>query len=122
VVILPPRCCRQLIPKFFSLSVRGAEKHGATITGVLRKPRVLVLLVRVRFRHRFVTFGLVPLGRHRAGRSQIHWNLLVNGRPLRAGRYEVSLHSDTSGVLSPPTPPGARTLTVLTNGQVRVGG
>ena len=121
VITLPPRCCGQLIPKFYNLSAHGAEKHGATITAVLRKPRALVLLVRVRVRHRLVTVGLVPLGLHRAGRSKIHWNLLVNGRPLPAGRYQVSLHSNTDSVLSPPTPPGARTLTVLANGQVRAG-
>lgn len=121
VVILPPSCCRALTPKLFDLTARGGEKQGATVTVVLRKPRDLVLLVRVLVRHRLVTEGFVPLGLTRAGRSKIHWNLALNRRRLRAGRYEVSLHSDTGSVLSPATPPGASTLIVLADGRVRVG-
>ena len=63
---------------------------------------------------------MVPLGRHSVGTSQIHWNLHVNGRPLRPGTYEVSLHSIAASELSPDTPPGEVTLTVPATGKVRV--
>ncbi len=64
--------------------------------------------------------GLVPLGSQPAGRSRIPWDLSVNGQLLPEGSYEVSLHSLTEDVLSPPTPPGARTLIVLANGGAHV--
>ena len=120
VVILPPRCCGQLTPRSFDLRTHAAENRGATVIAVLRKPRELALLVRERIRHRLVIVGVVPLGRHRAGRSQIHWNLKVNRRPLRAGRYLVSLHSSTDSVLSPPARPGSRSLIVTAHGRLRV--
>ena len=96
-------------PKFFGLAVRGAAKQGATVTVMLRKPRVLALQVRTMRRHRLVTVGVVRLGRHRAGRSKIHWNLRINGRPLLAGRYQISLHALNGNILSVPAPPGPRT-------------
>jgi hypothetical protein len=39
--------------------------------------------------------GRVPLGRFRAGHHRLHWNLRVNGRPLRRGRYLVTLRALT---------------------------
>jgi hypothetical protein len=107
-------------PKFFGLAARDAENKGATVTVMLRKPRVLALQVRTVRRHRLVTIGVVHLGRHRAGRSELHWNLRVNGRLLPQGRYQISLHALNGRVLSVPAPPGPRILIVLTNGHVRV--
>jgi hypothetical protein len=107
-------------PKFFGLAVRDTDKQRATVTVILRKPRVLALRVRTMRRHRLVTVGVVHLGRHRAGRSQIHWNLQINGRLLRPGHYQISLHAVNGNLLSVPAPPGPRTLVVLPNGHLRV--
>jgi hypothetical protein len=107
-------------PQSFALRVHGLEVNGATITTVLRKPRTLVLQVlRVASRNGLVLVGLVHLGSHPGGRSQIHWDLRVHGRLLRKGRYEVTLCAVVDGVLSAPANPGARTLLVLTDGKVR---
>ncbi|MBV9197834.1 MAG: hypothetical protein JO168_27170 [Solirubrobacterales bacterium] len=108
-------------PKFFGLSVRSTEKQGATITVTLRRPRDLALKVTALRGRRLVKLGVVHLGHHRAGRSQIHWNLRINGRSLPPGRYQVSLHALNGNILSVPTAPGPRTLVVLANGHVRVG-
>lgn len=107
-------------PKFFGLVVRSTEQQGATATVILREPRALALLVQAVRGGRLVDVGVVRLGHHHAGRSRVNWNLQVNGRPLSAGRYEVSLHALNGNLLSVPAPPGARTLAVLANGHVRV--
>jgi len=107
-------------PKHFGLSVRGSEGQGATVTATLRKPRVLALDVRAARDHRLATVGVVRLGKHPAGVSNIHWNLEVDGRLLQAGRYEVSLSALNGALLSVPAPPGALTLVVLANGHVKV--
>jgi hypothetical protein len=107
-------------PKFFGLAVRGTEKRGATVTVMLRKPRLLALQIRAVRRHRFVTLGVVRLGWHPAGRSQIHWTLRLNGRPLAPGSYQVSLHAVNGTILSVPAAPGPLTLIVLASGGVRV--
>ena len=114
-------CCSTFTPHHFALSVRGVERHGATITAVLHKPRTLTLLVQAVRNGRQIIDGLVPLGSHPAGTSKIHWNLRVNGRLLGKGTYKVSLHSVTGDVLSPATPPGEITLTVKANRRVHVG-
>jgi hypothetical protein len=107
-------------PKFFGLQTPGSEKQGATITVMLRKPRTLALSVSAERNHRLVDVGLVRLGVHPAGSSSFHWNLEVNGQPLGAGRYEVSLHALNGSLLSVAAPPGDRTLVVLGNGRVQV--
>jgi hypothetical protein len=107
-------------PKFFGLAVRGTDQQGATVTVVLRKPRVLALEVRAVHGRRLVKVGVVHLGRHRAGRSQLHWNLHVKGRLLRAGRYQITVNALNGNILSVPAQPGPRTLVVLANGGVRV--
>jgi len=71
-------------PKHFGLSVRGSEGQGATVTATLRKPRALALIVRAAGDHRLATVGVVHLGEHPAGVSNIHWDLEVApARPLR---------------------------------------
>jgi hypothetical protein len=37
--------------------------------------------------------GTVNLGRHRKGRVTVHWNRKVDGRRLRAGRYELLIEA-----------------------------
>ncbi len=106
-------------PHHFALAARGLEQHGATVTATLKKPKTLVLLVHGVRHHHPVIVGLVALGRHPAGTSEIHWNLRVDGKLLRAGTYQISLHSISIDVLSPATPPGQITLTVNANGHVR---
>ena len=107
-------------PKFFGLAVHGTVKQGATVTVFLRKPRLLALEVQAVRGHQLVKVGVVRLGRHRAGRSKVHWTLRIKGRPLLAGRYQISLHALNGNILSVPAPPGPRTLLVLANGHVRV--
>jgi hypothetical protein len=107
-------------PKFFALHVNRRAAQGAAVTVELRKPRELVLQVyRVADHHRLVPVGLVRLGHHPAGRSQIHWNLRVSGRRLPAGRYQVTLYALVDGVLSQPSAPGPSTLIVLAHVRVR---
>lgn len=105
-------------PHHFALTAAGAERAGATVIAVLRKPRTLVLLVEAVHGHRRVIVGLVRLGRHLAGTARIHWNLRVDRHPLPPGTYQVSLHAISLEVLSPATPPGEITLTVKANRQV----
>jgi hypothetical protein len=112
--------CLRITPKFFALTARGTEKRGARVIAVLHKQRAPVLLVQAGVGRRLVVVGVVPLGTHPAGRSRIHWNLRVNGHLLRSGRYKVSLHGVTDGVLTPAAPPGARTLVVSARGRLRV--
>jgi hypothetical protein len=107
-------------PKFFGLATSGTDKQGTTVTVMLRKPRLLALEVREVRGRRLVKVGVVQLGRHRAGRSQLHWNVRVKGRRLPTGRYQVTLHALNGNILSVPAPPGPRTLIVLANGGVRV--
>jgi hypothetical protein len=107
-------------PHHFSLTAHGTERNGATVTALLHKPRALVLLVRGLRHRRPVIVGLVSLGSHPAGTSRIHWNLRVDGRLLRHGTYQVSVHSIASDLLSPDTPPGEITLTVKATGQVHI--
>jgi hypothetical protein len=108
-------------PHRFVLSGLGTEGHGATVIAVLLTPRTLVLLVEEVRHHRRVIVGLVPLGSYHVGTSRIHWDLRVAHHLLSPGTYEVSLSSISVDVLSPATPPGAFTLTVKADGQVRVG-
>jgi hypothetical protein len=107
-------------PRNFDLGVRGSEKREAIVTATLLKPRALALLVQAVHGHRVATVGLVRLGTYPAGVSQIRWNLRVDGRVLRTGRYEVTLHALNGALLSVPASPGALTLVVLANGHVTV--
>lgn len=107
-------------PKHFGLSVRGSEGQGATVTATLRKPRALALVVRAARDHRLATVGVVRLGHYPAGKSNIHWNLVVNGRALHPDHYEVSLDALNGELLSVPAPPGPITLVVSANGHVQV--
>ncbi|MEA2356822.1 MAG: hypothetical protein QOI62_82 [Solirubrobacteraceae bacterium] len=42
---------------------------------------------------RVAPVGRVPLGTHRRGQLRLRWNLRVRGRPLRAGRYRITLRA-----------------------------
>jgi hypothetical protein len=70
--------------------------HGLSLTPagrvleLLRKPREIELLV-LKHGKRETYLGAVSLGKHPAGRSSSHWNLRVNGRRLRGGRYRAEL-------------------------------
>lgn len=99
-------------PRFFTLRVHGRETTGATITVVLAKPRVLVLLVRRIARRRLSLIGYARLGEHPGGRSHFHWNLRVGRRLLPPGRYQLVLYALDGNVLSLPSKPGARALIV----------
>jgi hypothetical protein len=109
-------------PRFFGLKALDSERRGATVIAVLHKARILVLVVRkVRSRHRLALVGFVRLGHHHAGRSLIQWSLRVGGRLLPPGRYQVTMYAlDNGDVLSPPANPGAITLIVSKDGGVRV--
>jgi hypothetical protein len=60
-----------------------------------------ILVQRIVGRHRILgrreyklrMVGRVPLGFFKKGRHHLHWNLRVNGRPLRPGRYLVTLRA-----------------------------
>ena len=125
VDVLPPSG-----PNFFGLRTRGTLARGATVVATLRKRRLLFLQVRRVVerrargpaRRRLVKVGRARLGRHPRGRSRIRWNLRVRGRPLRPGRYRVTLHSRVGGLLSTPAPPGARAIVVRRNGLIRTAG
>jgi hypothetical protein len=114
-------CCIKFTPHHFALSVSRLEKHGATITAALKKPKTLVLLVQTVKHGRTIIVGIVPLGNHPAGTSQIHWSLRVSGKLLGKGKYDISLRSVVGDILSPPTPPGEIALAVEANGHVSVG-
>jgi hypothetical protein len=50
--------------------------------------------------------GRVPLGHHRTGKLRIRWNLKVNGRRLKKGRYLITLraldsHRNVLGLTTP---------------------
>ena len=108
-------------PRLFALGVHGAETEGMTITTVLRQPRALVLLVRRIAGRRLILIGFARLGEHPGGRSRFHWNLHAGGRLLAPGRYQLVLYALDGNVLSLPSKPGARTLTVDSHGRVRTG-
>jgi len=118
---IPVGCCLTLTPHHFALKVSRLEKHGATITAQLKKPKVLVLLVQTVRHRRSIIVGTVPFGSHPAGISHIHWNLHVNGKLLGKGTYQISLRAVIASILSPPTPPGEITLTVKPNGHINIG-
>jgi hypothetical protein len=107
-------------PKYFGLAARGDAKPGATVTVRLRRRRVIALLVLLDRGRRLVKVGVVHLGTHPAGRSLIHWNLRVNGRPIPPGHYQITLHALNGSIPSVSAPPGARTLVVLPNRHVHV--
>jgi hypothetical protein len=107
-------------PRHFALEVHGNGNQGASVSATLLKRRALALLVQAVRGHRLATVGVVRLGTYPAGASLIHWDLRINGRALRPGRYEVSLHALSGALLSVPASPGALTLVVLANRHVLV--
>ena len=85
-------------------------RHGAaTILANLRHRQTVGILVqKVLSHHRLKKVGRVPLGTHRKGRLHRHWNLRVNGKRLRKGRYRITLraldaHRNVLGLSRPVT-------------------
>ena len=39
------------------------------------------------------TVGRIPLGHFRRGNARVRWNRTVHGRPLRPGRYQVTVRA-----------------------------
>jgi hypothetical protein len=74
--------------------------NGAVIASQLAQDDTVGILVQriVRFAHihgKLVPvlrpIGRVPLGLHHRGRVRIHWNLQVNGKKLKPGKYLIVL-------------------------------
>ena len=112
-------------PRFFGLRPAGSLASGATVTARLRKRRLVVLEVRRVTgrgrRARTVRVGRVRLGRLPKGQSRRIWDLRVRGRLRRPGRYVVTMHALNKRLLSAPSQPGARSLTIAAGGRVRGG-
>ena len=80
--------------------------HLARIIAILRQRHSVGILVQRVRGHRLQRVGKVPLGEHGKGRLRLRWNLSVNGKPLHAGRYRVTLRAldDHKRVLGLSTP------------------
>jgi len=74
-------------PAFFSLTVTGNVRNGATVSTILAQPIHVGLFVETKTNG----IGLVPLGAYTAGTHPIHWDLGVNGKQLATGKYAVFL-------------------------------
>ncbi len=67
--------------------------HHARIKAKLRKAgRVGIIVDRVG-KHGAKRVGRVPLGSHPRSTLNLAWDLRVNGKPLKAGRYHVTLRA-----------------------------
>jgi hypothetical protein len=66
---------------------RSGEK-GILVQRIVGRQRILG-----RREYRLRTVGRVPLGRFTNGHHRVHWDLRVNGRRLRRGRYLVTLRA-----------------------------
>jgi hypothetical protein len=66
---------------------RSGEK-GILVQRIVGRQRILG-----RREYRLRTVGRVPLGRFTNGHHRVHWNLRVNGKRLRRGRYLVTLRA-----------------------------
>jgi len=65
---------------------------SAELSGSLRRPSAIGILVQHRVHGRLMTVGHVPLGHH-AGTFEVVWNLRVDGRRLPAGHYVITLRA-----------------------------
>ncbi len=82
----------------FQLVASSVSFSGLVSFQLLQPSLVGILVQRVVGKHRLLgrvvpkleTVGRVPFGRFRRGRHRLHWNLRVNGRRLRRGRYLVT--------------------------------
>jgi hypothetical protein len=63
---------------------------GILVQRIVRQRRVRGRTVRT-----LRPVGRVPFGRRSKGRLRVRWNLRVNGRRLRPGRYLVTLRAFT---------------------------
>ncbi len=81
--------------EFCNVGILPVSSGGSTTAVVIRTTVVraapLGILVQRIDGNRRVTVGHVPFGLKRTGRLKIRWNLTVNGRQLRAGRYLITL-------------------------------
>jgi hypothetical protein len=105
-------------PGFFSLSVTGSVKDGATVNTTLVQPLHIGLFVETKSDG----IGLVPLGAYTAGKHRTHWNLQVNGNLLAAGKYAVFLEIFDANDRPSGVPPSRfeAVLTISNNGRARV--
>jgi hypothetical protein len=51
------------------------------------------ILVQRRVHGKIHTLGRVPFGPQRTGRVKIHWDLAVEGKPLKQGSYLITLRA-----------------------------
>jgi hypothetical protein len=82
--------------------------HIAHIIARLRQGNRVGILVERVHGHRVTPVGRVPLGKHPRGRMDRRWDLRVNGKPLKPGRYRVTLraldaHKTVLGLSRPVT-------------------
>jgi hypothetical protein len=93
---------RALVARFFqectailgcTLFVRVSPASALLTASIASSGTPVGIIVRRLIGRRKVLVGRVPLGRQRRGRRSIRWNLRVNGRRVRAGRYEITLRA-----------------------------
>jgi DNA-binding beta-propeller fold protein YncE len=73
-----------------------AGNHVVIVTRLNQPIRIGILVQRI-VGKRLVPVGRVPFGLHRRGRVRVRWDLQVNGRKLRRGRYLITLRALTGG-------------------------
>jgi hypothetical protein len=56
------------------------------------------LIERYRGRRKLRRVGRVPFGPKSEGRTQVRWNLKLDGRRIKPGRYRISLRALAAGV------------------------
>lgn len=78
----------QLSQSALAAFVARSGKVGILVQRIVGRQRILG-----RREYRLRTVGRVPLGRFTNGHHRVHWDLRVNGRRLRRGRYLVTLRA-----------------------------
>jgi hypothetical protein len=79
---------------FFKCHLVVKIKHKiAHIRARLQQRHPVGILVQRVSGHHLKRVGKVPLGTHHKGKLNLRWNLRVNGRKLRPGRYAITLRA-----------------------------
>ena len=81
------------------LDINVHRHHRASIIAKLRQRHFVGIIVDKVGKHGSVKrVGRVPLGTHPRSTLRLAWDLRVNGKPLKAGHYRVTLRAlDTKG-------------------------
>ncbi|MGZ4278342.1 MAG: hypothetical protein ACXVVU_16955 [Solirubrobacteraceae bacterium] len=84
------------------------KNAAAQIIAKLRQRHFVGILVEKVGKHHVTRVGRVPLGSHPRSTLHLRWNLKVNGKRLRAGRYRITLRAldkkgNALGVTKPVT-------------------